>query len=48
MGNRIELPRNLFAGKTADNEFRFSLNLLGVGGVLTTRVGASDSGPRLK
>ena len=37
-----------FAGKTADNEFRFSLNLLGVGGVLTTRVGASDSGPRLK
>jgi len=37
-----------FAGKTADNEFRFSLNLLGVGGVLSTRLGASDSGARLK
>jgi LPS-assembly protein len=37
-----------FAGKIADNEFRFSLNLLGVGGVLTTRVGAGDSGPHLK
>src|SRR2546425_243332 len=37
-----------FAGKTADNEFRFSLNLLGVGGVLSTRLGASESGARLK
>jgi hypothetical protein len=37
-----------FAGKAADNEFRFSLNLLGVGGVLSTRVGATDSGARLK
>jgi LPS-assembly protein len=37
-----------FAGKSADNEFRFSLNLLGVGGVLSTRLGASDSGARLR
>jgi hypothetical protein len=37
-----------FAGKTADNEFRFSLNLLGVGEVLTTRVSAGDPGPRLR
>src|SRR3989442_817201 len=37
-----------FAGKTADNEFRFTLNLLGVGGVLSTRLGASESGARLK
>ena len=37
-----------FGGKTADNEFRFTLNLLGVGGVLSTRLGASESGARLK
>jgi len=37
-----------FAGKTADNEFRFTLNLLGVGGVLSTRLGASESGAHLK
>jgi lipopolysaccharide assembly outer membrane protein LptD (OstA) len=37
-----------FAGKSADNEFRFALNLLGVGGVLTTRVSAGDPGPRLR
>ena len=37
-------------GKNADNEFRFSLNLLGLGNVLSTRVGAgaTDSEPRFK
>jgi len=37
-------------GQTADNEFRFSLNLLGLGNVVSTRVGASatDSEPRFK
>ncbi len=37
-------------GKNPDNEFRFALNLLGLGGVLSTQVGASatDSGPRFK
>jgi LPS-assembly protein len=37
-----------FAGKAGDNEFRFSLNLLGVGGVLTTRLGSSELAPLLK
>lgn len=34
-------------GKSPDNEFRFSLNLLGLGNVLSTRVGAggADSNP---
>ena len=37
-------------GKNPDNEFRFSLNLLGLGNVLSTRVGAgaTDSEPRFK
>ena len=37
-------------GKSPDNEFRFSLSLLGLGNVLSTRVGASttDSEPRFK
>jgi lipopolysaccharide assembly outer membrane protein LptD (OstA) len=37
-------------GQSADNEFRFSLNLLGLGNVISTRVGASatDSEPRFK
>jgi LPS-assembly protein len=37
-------------GKNPDNEFRFSLNLLGLGNVLSTRVGSasSDSEPRFK
>jgi len=37
-------------GKNPDNEFRFSLSLLGLGNVLSTRVGAgaTDSGPRFK
>jgi len=37
-------------GANPDNEFRFSLNLLGLGQVVTTRVGAggSDSDPRFK
>ena len=37
-------------GKNPDNEFRFSLNLLGLGNVLSTRVGAGamDSEPRFK
>jgi LPS-assembly protein len=37
-------------GQNPDNEFRFSLNLLGLGNVLSTRVGAgaTDSAPRFK
>jgi len=37
-------------GKSPDNEFRFSLSLLGLGNVLSTRVGATstDSEPRFK
>jgi LPS-assembly protein len=37
-------------GKSPDNEFRFSLNLLGLGNVLSTRVGSAstDSEPRFK
>jgi len=37
-------------GKNPDNEFRFSLSLLGLGNVLNTRVGggATDSEPRFK
>jgi len=37
-------------GKNPDNEFRFSLSLLGLGNVLNTRVGAGalDSEPRFK
>jgi LPS-assembly protein len=37
-------------GQNPDNEFRFSLNLLGLGNVLSTRVGAggTDSDPRFK
>jgi LPS-assembly protein len=37
-------------GKNPDNEFRFSLSLLGLGNVLSTRVGAgaTDSEPRFK
>ena len=37
-------------GKSPDNEFRFALNLLGLGNVLSTRVGAgaTDSDPRFK
>jgi len=37
-------------GKHPDNEFRFSLSLLGLGNVLSTRVGggATDSDPRFK
>jgi lipopolysaccharide assembly outer membrane protein LptD (OstA) len=37
-------------GQNADNEFRFSLNLLGLGNVLSTRVGAGATGsdPRFK
>ncbi|MGH7345615.1 MAG: LPS-assembly protein LptD, partial [Candidatus Rokuibacteriota bacterium] len=37
-------------GKDPDNEFRFALNLLGLGNVLSTRVGAeaTDSEPRFK
>lgn len=37
-------------GQNPDNEFRFSLNLLGLGNVLSTRVGAGamDSEPRFK
>jgi len=37
-------------GQSAENEFRFSLNLLGLGNVLSTRVGTgvADSGPRFK
>jgi len=37
-------------GKNPDNEFRFSLNLLGLGNVVSTRVGAgaTDSEPRFK
>jgi len=37
-------------GKTPDNEFRFSLNLLGIGNIISTRVGAgaSDSDQRFK
>jgi LPS-assembly protein len=32
------------AGQSGDNEVRFSVNLLGVGGALSTRVGATESG----
>ncbi|HKB25171.1 MAG TPA: LPS assembly protein LptD [Methylomirabilota bacterium] len=32
------------AGRAGDNEFRFSLNLLGMGGAVGTRLGASESG----
>lgn len=32
------------AGQSGENEIRFSLNLLGTGGALGTRVGASESG----
>jgi LPS-assembly protein len=37
-------------GKNPDNEFRFALNLLGLGGVLSTQVGAgaTDSAPRFR
>src|SRR5262245_53691313 len=37
-------------GKNPDNEFRFSLNLLGLGNVLSTRVGdvGTESAPRFK
>jgi lipopolysaccharide assembly outer membrane protein LptD (OstA) len=37
-------------GQNADNEFRFSLSLLGLGNVLSTRVGGvgTDSEPRFK
>jgi lipopolysaccharide assembly outer membrane protein LptD (OstA) len=37
-------------GKNPDNEFHFSLNLLGLGNVVSTRVGAgaTDSEPRFK
>ena len=37
-------------GQNAENEFRFSLHLLGLGNVVSTRVGTgvADSGPRFK
>jgi lipopolysaccharide assembly outer membrane protein LptD (OstA) len=35
-------------GKSPDNEFRFSLSLLGIGNVLSTHVGATDSDSRFK
>jgi LPS-assembly protein len=39
-----------FPGQAAEDEFRFSIHLLGLGNILTTRVGTgvSDSGPRFK
>jgi len=37
-------------GQSSEDEFRFSVHLLGLGNVLSTRLGAgvSDSGPRFK
>jgi hypothetical protein len=32
------------AGQSGDNEVRFSLSLLGTGGAVSTRIGASETG----
>jgi len=46
----VKRSRDIATGQTADDEFRFSLHLLGLGNVLSTKMGASmlDSGPRYK
>jgi LPS-assembly protein len=46
----VKRSRDIATGQTADDEFRFSLHLLGLGNVLSSKLGAStfDSAPRFK
>jgi len=46
----VKRSRDIATGQTADDELRFSLHLLGLGNVLSTKMGASvlDSGARYK
>jgi len=46
----VKRSRDIATGQTADDELRFSLHLLGLGNVLSTKTGTAglDSGPRYK
>jgi lipopolysaccharide assembly outer membrane protein LptD (OstA) len=46
----VKRSRDIATGQSADDEFRFALHLLGLGNVVSTKMGASmlDSGPKFK
>jgi LPS-assembly protein len=46
----VKRSRDITTGQSADDEFRFALHLLGLGNIVSTKMGASmlDSGPKFK